>query len=128
MLRVHSVAVNFWMVFRSDLQCVQVFSFKLWDLLLMFDFCNQSRSLKKRLVSYLTSTPHCRQQQYHYFCIYVVIKFDLLLSENILEAIFQRKLKTSSSRDLVGLEGNQLRVDAREEANIYFQQLQNAWS
>ncbi|EPB78288.1 hypothetical protein ANCCEY_02590 [Ancylostoma ceylanicum] len=42
--------------------------------------------------------------------------------------VFQRKLKNSSSRNLVGLEGNQLRVDAKEEANVYFQQLQHAWN
>ncbi|CAJ0604851.1 unnamed protein product [Cylicocyclus nassatus] len=41
-----------------------------------------------------------------------------------------RKKKNSAVQavsNLIGLDGNKLHVDSREEANVYFQQLQNAW-
>ncbi|KHJ84940.1 hypothetical protein OESDEN_15340 [Oesophagostomum dentatum] len=57
----------------------------------------------------------------------------LVLYERKINVAFKKKLNKLLHRkegncDLVGLEGNQLQLDAKQETETYFQQLKKAWA
>ncbi|KHJ91556.1 hypothetical protein OESDEN_08577 [Oesophagostomum dentatum] len=57
----------------------------------------------------------------------------LILYDGKVNAALKRRFnkvfhREERSRNLIGLEGNQLQVDAKHETETYFQQLKNAWA